>query len=415
MSEEIHFLRVKTLSMETTRSNSHDEVLRRVMRHNLREIQSEFGERSGSVIDPRRIRFNEILFGLYTSDGVAEVAHEAMLTEKVRRRANAALGIEIVCSLPNGLKIDYRAYFKDAAQWAEKYFDVPMLSTVIHNDEDYPHVHIVMLPMREGKLMGRNLLGDIPKQNAMHNSFNAEVGKRYGLKAPKQAKRYSAEVRHIAMQTAREYMRDNSGFTDATVDALIKILAKDPSATMAALGLPMPTEPSQTVAGIFTRDCGRDSAIALCDDDRKSAIAFRSDDESDRDCGQNHKRYALIALSNSPPSFPPPNEPQQATQDQPPAPAIALTDSASIRSKEIEPSSVTSTASSKETATDLQPTDTEGDYIRVRDNEQPTKQWSDELGEFIMLPVKQSAKRAATSLVRLALASKNGLVCGGTL
>ena len=76
---------------------------------------------------------------------------------------------------------------------------------------------------------------------------------------------------------------------------------------------------------------------------------------------------------------------------------------------------MTSTASSKETATDLQPTDTEGDYIRVRDNEQPTKQWSDELGEFIMLPVKQSAKRAATSLVRLALASKNGLVCGGTL
>lgn len=398
MSEEIYFLRVKTLSMKTTRSSSPDEVLKRVMRHILREIQTEFGERANSAINPRRIQFNEVLFGLNTANGVAGVALELMLTAKAARRANAALGIEIVCSLPNDLTIDYQAYFKDAVQWAKKYFDVPMLSAVIHNDEDYPHVHIVMLPMREGKLMGRNLLDDIPKQNAMHKSFNAEVGKRYGLKAPK---RYSAEVRHIAMQSAHEYMRDVSGFTDATVDALMKILAKDLSGTMAALGLPMPTEPSQTVAGIFTRDCGRDSAIALRDDERKSAIAFRKDDESGRDCGKNHKRYALIALSNSPLSFPLSIEPQISVSTLPPEPptTTASTCTTTASAADTEPLQADSPAAADDT-------DEPADQItRERDSDHRADEWNPDTGEFVAIkPTSGTTHKAiAVASVRMAL------------
>ena len=401
MSEEVHFLRAQTLSMKSTRSASPDEVLKRVMRHNLREVHSEFGERAGSKVDPRRIHLNETLFGLSTANGVAGVAHEAMLAAGASQRANAALGIEIVFSLPKGLTIDYRAYFTAAMQWARQHFDVPMLSAVIHNDEDYPHAHIVMLPMRDGKLMGRNILGGRAETKAMHKSFHVEVGKRYGLSAPKPPKRHSAEVRHIAMQVAREYMREISGFTDAKVDALVRILAKDPEATMAALGLPMPTEPSETVAGIFTRDCGRDNAIALCEDEPESAIALCDDDESGRNCGENQKRYALDSAFNSPPSFPPPNEPQPTSASTPePAFTTANTCATTASAADTEPQQ----ANQPDDAEDTE--DTADRYTRERDADHHADQWDTDSGEWIVpKPARASHKAIAAESVLMALGS----------
>lgn len=313
MSEEIHFLRAKTLSKKTTRSCSNETVIKRVMGHNLREIQSEFGERADSKIDPQRIHLNEILHGLGTADDVAGAAHDLMQRLGVTPRANAALGIEIVFGLPTGLTFDYRAYFMDAIKWANEYFAVPMLSAIIHNDEDYPHMHIVMLPAVDGKLDGRNLLGGKSETNAMHKDFHVKVSKRYGLKLPAPVKRHSAEVRHIATQMIRECLREFSGFNDATVDGFVKLLGKDIEAAIKLFGMTMPKDPNDTFVGIFTRDCGHDaSAIALRGGHRKSAIALRDDDEPGRDWDEKQKRYALIALSDSPPLFPPPNEAQLA-------------------------------------------------------------------------------------------------------
>lgn len=208
------------------------------------------------------------------------------------------------------------------------------------------------------------------------------------------------------MQAAREYMREISGLTDATVDALVKILAKDPDATMAALGLPMPTEPSETVAGIFTRDCGRASAIALCDIGRESAIALLEDDESGRDCGQNQKRYALIALPDSPPSFPPPNEPPQTSASTPPpeaatAPAITPTTAANT----------TASASDTEPPRADQPAADNADepadrLTRERDSDRCADQWDTDTGEWVApKPARASHKAIAAESVRMALGS----------
>lgn len=391
MTTDIHFLRAKTLSKKTTRSGTSDDVLKRVMRHNLREIQSEFGERADSKIDAQRIRLNEVLVGLTTSDGVARLANDTMLTAGAAQRANAALGIEIVCSLPNGLKIDYRDYFRSAVEWAHHYFRIPILSAIVHNDEDYPHLHIVMLPMREGTLMGRNILGGRAETVLMHKNFHTEVGKKYGLRTPTPRKRYSAEVRHIATQQMRDYMREFSGFTNEAVDALIEILAKHPEDTLAALGLPMPVEPSKTVAGIFTRECGTDNAIAL-----------PYNREASRMRRENKKRYALIALPEPVPSAAPLLQDsantlliERSTTD-----VRSYTTTAGLGDNEPAPQAYQLTGADLELTGE--PTER---FTRERDMDRRSNEWNGDIGEWRKPSGPTSSKRAtAAAQVKEALA-----------
>ena len=396
------FLRIEKLTGKA--------IIKVAARHNHREILAELGAALGGHIDPARVGLNRVLRGYFTAAAVASEAQALMDAAGIKAtRKDAVRALEIIFSLPPDSPIDHDRFFNESVQWAGQYFAVPVISAIVHNDEAAPHCHVLLLPLVDGRMIGSDLMGGRAKLQAMQADFHAQVGQRHGLTRQAPQKRPNAAIRKQAMDSVFDKLEANSGLNSALLRVLLEPHEKNPEPLLLEMGLTMPT--SAAIKGDFvkmmTKPCKPEKPIGF---GKKKPIGFGGSAAS-----ENEQTLSCVGFANSMPSFSSPNEPQQTTQDQPPAPAIALTDSASIRSKEIEPSSVTSTASSKETATDLQPTDTEGDYIRVRDNEQPTKQWSDELGEFIMLPVKQSAKRAATSLVRLALASKNGLVCGGTL
>lgn len=399
------YLRIEKL----TRKN----IVEIAARHNHREILAELGAAQGGHIDAARSGFNRILRGSDTAAAVANQARMLMGAAGIKTlRKDAVRALEIIFSLPPESPIDQDRFFSESVQWVEQYFAAPIISAIVHNDEAAPHCHVLVLPLVDGRMVGSDLMGGPAKLKALQADFHAQVAQRHGLRLPRPQKHYNAVIRLAAAQMAIDALHDNGelcGTSDAIVEEIRALIAANPEKLLSLMGRTMPTP--ATIKGGFvkmmTKPCKPEKPIGF---GKKKPIGFDGSATF-----ENKQTLSCVGFVDSPPPFPPPSEAQKTTQDQPPAPAIALTDSASIRSKEIEPSSVTSTASSKETTTDLQPTDTEGDYIRVRDNEQPTKQWSDELGEFIMLPVKQSAKRAATSLVRLALASKNGLVCGGTL
>lgn len=403
------FLRIKKLTGKA--------IIEVAARHNHREILAELGAARGGHIDAARVGLNRVLRGCDTAASVASQAKKMMDDAGVKPlKRTAVMALEIIFGLPPQSTIDHDQFFCESVQWAEKYFAVPIISAIVHNDEAAPHCHVLLLPLVDGRMVGSDLMGGRAKLLAMQNDFHAQVGQLHGLTRQAAQKRHSAATRQQAIDLAFDVLEANSGLSDAVLLALLTPHMGNPEPLLLAMGLTMPAEkvkPKDTFAGIMTRSCKPEP--------KPIGIVKRNPIEM-VGSGAPEKELSLSCVGKriSTPPFPPPNEPQQATQDQPPAPAIAITDSASIRREEMEPSSMSSTASSSlqtsvATAADPQPTDTEGDYIRVRDNEQPTKQWSDELGEFIMLPVKQSAKRAATSLVRLALASKNGLVCGGTL
>ncbi len=165
--------------------------------HNLREIAKEFG--TDSHIDVNRIKDNFIIAGKPSSDGVVALEHQLLsdagLTHKIRK--NAVRAIEIVFSLKFGVNVDYRAYFSASTKWASKYYGVPVLSSIVHLDESFPHCHVLLFPsVVDGRLDGNALMGDVTKINHARADFHKQVAITFGLKRQATQKRLSTAVRN---------------------------------------------------------------------------------------------------------------------------------------------------------------------------------------------------------------------------
>jgi hypothetical protein len=240
MTQESYFLAVKQLGKKSTKSSTNDSVLLRVMKHNLREIQAEIGIREGSHIDANRCHLNEILRGLRTATAANQAA-KTMFDEGVKEiRLNASLGIEVVVSLGSRLRIDYKAFFEDCTNWAENYYSIPILSSIVHNDESCPHCHIVLLPIRDGKLIASDLLGGKAATFAMMADFYEKVGKKYGLTQQankKAAKRPSKAIEREMRELMFNSLQPDCAWNDEVLRALVN---GDGVTVLALMGIPMP-------------------------------------------------------------------------------------------------------------------------------------------------------------------------------
>lgn len=234
--DDVAFLRVKPLSMKTTRSKDADSVLLRVMGHNLRQLPDDCTSR----FDPRLSPRNVVIIGPTTATDAAELANSLMRDAGIVARANAMLAIEAVISVPTGWKIDSVAYFHDSVQWAKKYFKCPMLSAIAHHDESNPHLHIVMVPIRGTRLQGTVILGGRSEIAAMHLDFFESVGRGYGLQMPTAKKRLSESQRCQALDDAFDMLKRNSDLDDKVLKVLIAPHLAEPGPLLKALGLPMP-------------------------------------------------------------------------------------------------------------------------------------------------------------------------------
>ena len=230
-------------------------------------------------------------------------------------RKNATLGIEIVASLPAGLLIDHLAYFRDTAAWAQQHYRVPLLSAIVHNDESSPHLHLVLLPVRDGKLVGSELLGNRATMKAMQKDFHEQVAKQYGLRMPAAKKRHSAAQRAAGIALLRDTLQANSGLTERAIDALLFPHAKNPEPLLVALGLAMP---APVVKGSFvetmTRKVRPESPDKIY---KKSPIGHLRAQTADGFFPENENSYALLGLPISAPNFPPSANPSSASNSAP--------------------------------------------------------------------------------------------------
>ena len=131
--------------------------IRDAARHNLREIQAERG--ADSHIDVSRSGENEILRGPRTAKEVEAIFNQKMEAagyDQKTFRVDGVRAIEIVCSLPANFIADARAFFSDCTVWAGARYggDANVISAVIHNDEAQRHCHILLIPLRDGKMKG---------------------------------------------------------------------------------------------------------------------------------------------------------------------------------------------------------------------------------------------------------------------
>lgn len=226
-------------------------------RHNLREIQAEMG--ADSHIDLRRTLQNVILRGAALAVEVAAEAAAQMEAAKVQQcrklRKDAVRGLEIIFSLPPSSGIAERDFFTDAVAWAGGFYELPILSAVIHNDEAAPHCHVIMLPLFNGRMVGSKMMGDRSRLLAMQADF---FEKRYGLARQTPAKHYSRAAKMKAAEVVVNDLRKNPKRLDdpAIRDAVRDALAENPMPVIGALGFEMPqakVPKPQTFAGIMTK------------------------------------------------------------------------------------------------------------------------------------------------------------------
>lgn len=179
MAETIGLFAIKTVGLSRINGRKPCTLLE-AAKHNLREIQCELG--AVGHIDPKRMGDNIIMAGPATAIEVQAHA-DAMLasvdTSKLKR--DHVQAIEAVFSLPAGSTLDVGAYFAGCLAWLRVALPLPVLSAVAHHDEAAPHLHVMLLPVSDGKHIGGAPL-KLAELKRMRESFFQQVAGPAGLK-----------------------------------------------------------------------------------------------------------------------------------------------------------------------------------------------------------------------------------------
>lgn len=217
--------------------------IRVAAKHNLREIQAELG--ADGHIDARKSNRNFVLAGPTNSANVAAMAEQLMAEAGVRQlRRDAVRGIEVLVSLPPRQRIDPRVFFGDTLDWVRDYFNVPILSAIVHLDESAPHMHALILPLIDGRMRGSNLVGNKQRLTSMQADFFKAVASKYSLSRPKPVEKLPSMQRAEAANMALKHITsDPDCLREPQVrEALHEVLQDNPEPLLEALRIKMPAK-----------------------------------------------------------------------------------------------------------------------------------------------------------------------------
>lgn len=166
--------------------------------HNLRTIDTPNA-------DAKKSHLNKIPKALNTVDKCK--ARYSQLLGDHKPRKGAIYGFEVlVTASPEKMAEmstqEQSAYFKDAIDFLRDEFGKEnIVSVVVHRDETTPHLQAVFIPMVEGKLSYKKLLGGHKSRlSKFQDDFHAKVAKKWGLDRG----RRGSKADH---QTIKEYYR----------------------------------------------------------------------------------------------------------------------------------------------------------------------------------------------------------------
>lgn len=228
-------------------------VLLAAQRHNLREIQAELG--AGSSIDSRLTNNNVRLVGAALSTDVVARAKAMMLEAGVPRvRKDAVRGIEVLITLHAGTQVDVLNFFRACVPWMAQEFGgiENVLSVDVHRDEGAPHVHFIVLPLVEGRMVGSKLVGNRQALASLQARFFRDVSSGFGLSKPERP--LSAPQRYEqACAVVDEIRRLDDPMTKSVLwPQLQTAIHEVPGVFADRLGLPAPVRKLRSSTAIFT-------------------------------------------------------------------------------------------------------------------------------------------------------------------
>lgn len=238
MAESIQHFALKTIGL--SRCNGRKPcTLMEAARHNMREIQAELG--ASGHINPRRMAENVTLAGPATAAQVQALADGLLSAVDISKlKRDHVQAVELVFSLQPDAHVEPLAYFSRCLEWLRLAVPLPVLLAVVHRDEAAPHMHALLLPVKDGKHVG-GALNTRPNLKQLRESFFTQVAGPAGLK------RDSAKVRGMVKQwaVAAVLARCDVMGLPATMGPLWVVfeadVSRDPTPHMLALGIDVNT------------------------------------------------------------------------------------------------------------------------------------------------------------------------------
>jgi len=154
------------------------------LQHNTRDRQPDNA-------DPSKAQKNAFYGGTALECGAR---FDGLMPEKVRK--NAVLAVEMVLTASPDFGSspkhgNWGDYLTACDMWALKTFGIdlnkkgdirPAIHVAHHYDEKTPHTHILIVPLKDGKLNAKHFIGGSRDRMAeLQQSFYEDVGQRFGL------------------------------------------------------------------------------------------------------------------------------------------------------------------------------------------------------------------------------------------
>ena len=213
-------------------------IVRLAAAHNKRAIQAELS--AGGSIDVRRSGLNECLAGPVTPEHVADYAKVKMAEAGVGKlRKDAVRALEFVVSLAPGQCATERQFFADALSWLAERFggDENVLSADVHHDEASPHLHVLILPLVDGRMRGSEAVGGPSQLQKLQADFFEAVCISHGLKRyPRRLSR--ADKATVSSAVLAELKRRADPVVGSALWPVVRDrIESDPGPSATALGL----------------------------------------------------------------------------------------------------------------------------------------------------------------------------------
>jgi hypothetical protein len=206
------------------------------LKHNKRELQNERGAQSHIIAS--RSHLNYALHGDLTAQDIATHSKVQMLKAGIETpRINCVMAVEIVFSLPiDRHNHDTRSFFDDCCEWTKQTFAGELLSFDVHLDESAPHAHALILPLINGKMQGRDLIGNSGNLYRLINLFHRAVGAKHGLSRLDKLRLNQSDRESLGREVLKR-LRGDSVETSAIWAWVRDGIMKDPEACAQMLGV----------------------------------------------------------------------------------------------------------------------------------------------------------------------------------
>jgi hypothetical protein len=268
-------------------------IILKAARHNTRELQNENG--ANGHIDSCRSALNVCLRGEAAARAIDHAAKHMLAGAGItKQRKGGVQAIEVVFSLPVATSIDVYAYFEDCTRWAGGRFgENNVISSVIHLDEAAPHCHVLIVPLRDGRMAGSDMLGRRKQFLEMLDEFYERVASVYGL--PKAPLRLTKSARCALADAVLERLKTTSdgAMSSAAWQSIREAIENDPTPFAANLGIEIVGKPqrAKSVVEIFTGTGRRTS------EDKKTYRELSANETHSLSCvGHSISRPAPLSL-----------------------------------------------------------------------------------------------------------------------